>query len=100
MNTAHDSRMAARRWRWRPELGRWFFGVRDEVLLDGEWQIATRYFTIAIMSWRIGRTHMYYDGPHDVLHIGWLAFGWSLNWCCRCMPCGSADCSVCKGRQP
>ena len=92
---AFDARMAARRWRWRPEIGRWFIGMREEVYLDGEWQPAARYVTVALMSWQWCRDHMYYNGPHDAIHAGWLALCWSWDWCCECMPCDADECAVC-----
>jgi hypothetical protein len=36
-------------------------------------------------QWRWGRTHVYYNAPHDQFSIGPLHFCWSLDWCDDCL---------------
>lgn len=41
-------------------------------------------FELNPRRWRLGRTHMYYDGPHDALDLGPIQLYWDHRWCKRC----------------
>jgi hypothetical protein len=57
-----------------------------------QWQVSRAYtspeFSVAIelnpLHWRVKRSHVYYDGPHDMLDILFLQFYWDVFWCDRC----------------
>jgi hypothetical protein len=54
---------------------------------DGWRTCYTDYAHVGIAGrWHWGRTHDYYDGPHDALWLGPLYVSWSLGWCEGCMP--------------
>ena len=82
-----------RSWRWVFGLFWGCLGFVEQVSgigggapWDGHWFLATRYFIVGFGHWRFGLNHVYYDGPHCSLGIGFVRFDWSLRWCKRCDP--------------
>lgn len=82
---------------WRDTLHLEWFGIalerdykrRDEP--DAEWRPVRTFFGITVTSYfRFGMDHVYYDGPHCMLSIGFLHLYWDGNpWtgsCKQCMP--------------
>lgn len=80
------------------EANRWSFqvqadrkcvtvGVHRQIKFrDTGWHdCASSYYMVVLgWAWSWGRGHMYYDGPHDSVDIGFLHFNWSGEWCDRC----------------
>lgn len=49
------------------------------------WRHGGNYYTFNITSyWSFGRSHNYYDGPHDAFSLGFIHFCWSGDWCEKC----------------
>lgn len=53
---------------------------------DDEWHIGVGYHNLSINfdRWEWGRSHMYYDGPHDSFSLGYVHFNWQGDWCEKC----------------
>lgn len=78
-----------RSWRWVLEITFTSIGLVHEYTNDGgkTWSLANRYYTLCITRhWTIGEYHLYYDGPHCSLSLGFLHYNWSSDWCIKCMP--------------
>jgi len=74
-------------YRWIFEINYFCIGFAHQCqsTSDGKWNLAGSYYYIDINRfWRFGRTHAYYDGPHDGFSIGFIHFNWSGNWCDKC----------------
>ena len=73
-------------------------GIGKIALLNGriplEWQRPAAHTVSEVQvaleldprHWKIGRTHTYYDGPHDTLDLGPIQFYWDHVWCTGCYP--------------
>jgi hypothetical protein len=61
-----------------------FFHEREK-----EWHLAVRHYTLFIRKWKWGREHLYYDGPHCFIYLGWICFYYSPNNCKRCEVVGT-----------
>lgn len=78
-----------RSWRWVLELKKFNISLYEEVFFherEKEWHLAVRHYTLFIRKWKWGREHLYYDGPHCFIHLGWICFYYSLENCKRCEP--------------
>jgi len=80
--------------RWVFETGMWHIGFvwQYKNKSNGEWESShtTVYEVWLDNKFRFGREHYYYDGPHCMLHLGWITFCWCGNpftkWCEKCWP--------------
>jgi len=73
--------------RWVFEVKPLFAGLSFQYRSDklDKWLYKGRYYTANITNrWRWGRSHVYYDGPHDMFSIGYLHFLWQGDWCKKC----------------
>lgn len=80
---------------WRNVLHVAWFGIGlereykriDEA--DSEWRTIQTFFGVSITShFRLGMDHVYYDGPHCMLSIGFLHLYWDGNpWTGDCKKC-------------
>lgn len=65
-----------------------FVGFHGEHLSDYDmkWHTGAGYhlFSIHLGRWEWGRTHDYYDGPHDSFSLGCFHVNWQGNWCEKC----------------
>ncbi len=78
-------------YRWALEVGLFNVGIFHQYLSvhNKEWYHGGRYYDVAITrEWRWGREHLYYDGPHDGLSLGFLHINWSGEWCDKCYAAG------------
>lgn len=69
----------------------WFYiGFDHRIEWADESRSGGRYYNLTISwnRWEWGRTHMYYDGPHDSFSLGFLHFNWSGDWCGKCVEAG------------
>jgi hypothetical protein len=41
-------------------------------------------FNLRLKNMKFGRDHLWYDGPHDSLHLGPINFAWSWWSCEKC----------------
>lgn len=52
---------------------------------DQRWNYGGNYYSVGIVpDCSFTRTHAWYDGPHDSLHIGFLKFSWQGDSCDSC----------------
>lgn len=63
-------------WRVRAE---WFGIWLEEAVPWGRYVGA-----VVDRRWRLGRSHNYYNGPHDQFSVGPVHFCWSINDCAEC----------------
>lgn len=74
-------------WRWTFDVGLRFISFNHEyrVVGDDEWSLASMYYNVSFTNhFRLGRSHAYYDGPHDVFSLGFIHFNWSGDRCLKC----------------
>lgn len=73
------------------------FGFVHQYHCRDEWQSSeTAIYRVSVSrNWRWGREHVYYDGPHCMLMLGFLRFDWCgspfTQWCKKCMPDADLD---------
>lgn len=76
--------------RWVFNADKTGFGVYREVKYtsSGNWGPGANYYNFVFHNkfYKFGRSHDYYDGPHDAFHFGYVTYGWSGDWCNKCMP--------------
>lgn len=92
--------MGIRSWKWTLSILEWFDKDHDTfVLIDktnsfrcenhykpNEWRdLHQEGFMVTISKWQWGEDHLYYDGNHCMLHVGWLHFEWSNPKCKKCL---------------
>lgn len=53
---------------------------------ENKWSSGGRYYALSLSKHFIsfGRSHAYYDGPHDAFSLGFLHYAWSGDWCDKC----------------
>lgn len=74
-------------YRWSFEIGWFNVGAYHQYqsAKDGQWYHGGRYYDASVTKhWALGRTHGYYDGPHDGFSLGLFHLSWSGEWCDRC----------------
>ena len=74
-------------YRWVLEIDSFCIGFMQQLRdkKDGHWMDRGRYYSIWLNHyWSFGRHHMYYDGPHDSLNLGFLHFCWQPEDCDKC----------------
>lgn len=60
-------------------------------LYTDSWRPGGHYYSMFFRNkWEFVREHMYYDGPHDWLSLGYLKFAWSRN-CKKCYEVESSE---------
>ena len=80
--------------RWTFQVGKWWMGFvhQHQHKSDLKWNDnhSALYEISLVKSFRFHTQHIYYDGPHCMLQLGWLRFDYGGNpftgWCYRCMP--------------
>ena len=82
--------------RWTFQINSWKTGVSAGFVhqhkRDDKWYSShTSVYEVSLTtSFRLGTCHVYYDGPHCCLDVGFLHFMWGGNpltgWCKKCMP--------------
>jgi len=53
---------------------------------DMKWRTGAGYHNVSIHldRWEWGRSHDYYDGPHDSFSLGCFHVNWQGDWCEKC----------------
>lgn len=76
-----------RGWRWTFQAERWTLGFIEQIKWpDLEWDDNRRFYVTLWSRWLWGFSHVYYDGNHCALHLGFLHIYWEPLKCERCMP--------------
>lgn len=86
-NVPEFARDAVTGYRWALELSGLSIGFyhQYQAAIGGAWRHGGRYYNTSITSYHAwGRSHSYYNGPHDCLSLGFLHLNWSGDWCDRC----------------
>ena len=53
--------------------------------VESGWRCGAGYYAFNMTAyWHWGRSHNYYDGPHDGFSLGYLHYTWSGDWCDKC----------------
>lgn len=83
----------------RPTKFRWVFdlsgkqgemdfsiGFDREYFSRGSWHRGGGYYNVIGNAYNPtwGRSHGYYDGPHDSFSLGYIHFCWQGDWCDKC----------------
>ena len=81
--------------RWTFQVGAWtnpvvrgiFAGFVHQHQLKGVWYSShtTTYEVSLTTKFALGQEHIYYDGPHCMLDLGFLHIQWINRNCKRCM---------------
>jgi hypothetical protein len=74
-------------YRWVFEVSTKLVGISHQYLgsISKEWHYAQRYYSLNFTrKFLLGRSHAYYDGPHDRYSLGFLHVNWSDKWCQQC----------------